>query len=148
MLDKLAGNPTIIETTVVVHSKSWWKLLKVVWVYQVQGAYITKNVNLVVWVIYGITLGWLARIKILHYRDSLRSMLWNGMCYSRFVVRCSGGILLHGLMFILTKFKSSLNQHYWSLGYSCSHNHKKWKVVSSHISFLSFWFEALKQQSH
>ena len=106
-------------------SESCWMLVRI---YQVQGDYRTKNGNLVVWVIYGITFGWLARIKI-HHRNSLWSMLWNGMSYSRFVVRCSGGILLHGLIFIWTKFKSSLNHHHWSLGYSCSHNHGSGKWV-------------------
>ena len=129
MVDKLAAIPPSLKL-VGTHSKSrCFKLLKA-------GAYlpsagwkpITKNGNLVVWVIYGITFGWLARIKI-HHRNSLWSMLWNGMSHNRFVVRCSGGILLHGLIFIWTKFKSSLNHYHWSLGYSCSHNHGSGKWV-------------------
>lgn len=59
------------------HSKnagvsSCWKLVRI---YQVLGETLQK---MVIWLIYGITFGWLARMKI-HYRDSLWSMLWNGM---------------------------------------------------------------------
>lgn len=129
MVDKLAGNPTIFETSCSLQKRRW-KLLKAGACLPNVGWVQYKKRKSGCWVIYGITFGWLARIKI-HYRDSLWSMLWNGMSYSRFVVRCSGGILLHGLIFYLDKIQIiSESPSSFILGCSsCSHNHGSGKWV-------------------